>query len=389
MELPLTALANEFVEKPGPQDTFPLTLQLCQECGHLQLAEVIDPRRLFGNYVYVSATSPVFVQHFEEYAEHLIGEAQLSQLSRRSLIVDIGSNDGTFLRAFKRRGFERVLGVEPAKKIAEVASTQNDVSTRVGMFTRVMALEIRNESGAADLVTANNVFAHADDLEEIATGVRDLLSPDGIFVFEVSYLQDVVSKMLFDTIYHEHLSYHTLRPLLVFFGSLDMRVFHAERVSTHGGSLRVYVSRARRPVSDDVGRLAQEELEMGLFEAKTYRNLGRRIDSQGAKLREQVRAWKKEGKRIAGYGAPAKLTTLMYAFGLDGADFEFIIDDSPWKQGLYTPGLQIPVKSKQEEGQSRLTREKIDVCMVFAWNFFDSIVANNKDWNGLFVNPLA
>lgn len=389
LELPATPPANEFLKKPVEQECFPLRLQLCGSCGHLQLADVVDPKRLFENYVYVSGTSQVFVDHFASYAKDVAGR---TGLSKESLIVDIGSNDGTLLKQFRTMGHGRLLGIEPAGSIAYQAK-QESIPTLVGFFSRRMAMEIRDTEGAAGLVTANNVFAHAEDLEEIALGVKDLLAPDGVFVFEVSYLRDVVEKTLFDTIYHEHLSYHTVGPLLNLLARSGLQLFHAERVGSHGGSLRVYAGRMMEFPSKEADSLINEEQEMGLFHPEIYEGLGKKIAAQGAKLRERIKGWKAAGKRIAGYGAPAKLTTLMYAFGLEGKDFEFIMDDSPWKEGLYTPGMHIPVRRSFTMYESRkeltLNEEKIDVCVVFAWNFFDSIMHKNAAWRGLFVNPLT
>lgn len=381
MTLPATPPANEFVKEPGPQDTFPLTLQLCDQCGHLQLAEIVDPERLFRNYVYVSGTSPVFVKHFDDYAREVNAR---QRLGHKSLIVDIGSNDGTLLKSFKKIGFERVLGIDPAEAIASKA-TADGINTIPAFFDSHEALIIRSEYGPADVVTANNVFAHAEDLEEIARGVRNLLTPDGVFVFEVSYVADVIEKMLFDTIYHEHLSYHAVGPLAPFLNRCGLTLFHAQRVPTHGGSIRCFASRARREPTAQLSNIIQAELHDRLYEWHTYGRLKERIQQVGEKLRAKVKEWKDSGLKIAGYGAPAKLTTLMYAFGLDGADFEYIVDDSPWKQGLYTPGKNVCVMPS-----SHLQENPVDVCVVFAWNFFDSILEKNSGSGvNIWVNPLS
>jgi len=383
LKLPATPPANEFVKVPQPQERFPLDLQLCGDCGHVQLADVVHPGRLFAQYVYVSGTSAVFVKHFDDYARDVHAALQLGEHSH---VVDIGSNDGTLLKAFKALGVRTVTGVDPAKDIAARASLEG-VPTRVGFFDRSMAAAIRASVGPAHLVTANNVFAHADDLEEIALGVRDLLAPEGEFVFEVSYLMDVVEQTLFDTIYHEHLSYHTVAPLLPFLARCGLHVHDARRVSTHGGSVRVHASRARKRPSASLQKILQAEAAAGIQQRGAFDRLAADIAHKGESLRRQVKDWKAAGKRICGFGAPAKLTTLMYAFGLNAADFDFIVDDAPLKQGLYTPGLNIPVYPS-----TALYERDVQVCVVFAWNFFDSITDKHARWanaGGVFNNPLS
>lgn len=379
LSLPATPLANEFSRLKDEQETFPLALQLCGSCGHVQLAHVVDPRRLFDNYVYVSGTSPVFVKHFDDYARDVSWRLCLNEHSK---IVDIGSNDGTFLKSFKKLGMHNVAGVEPAERIATGCGIQHVL----GYFDRSMAAHIRKTFGAVNLVTANNVFAHADDLKEIALGVRDLLAPEGEFVFEVSYLKDVVEKLLFDTIYHEHLSYHTVAPLIPFLKACGLTLYHAKPVPTHGGSIRVFASRARKPETPELSQILLEERRAQLDQPDTFFDFRERIHKKGEELRTLIKAWKAAGKKICGYGAPAKLTTLMYAFDLQAEDFEFIVEDSPMKQSHFTPGKHIPVKPPFS-----LLDEKTDVCIVFAWNFFDSIVAKNEPYlraGGRFINPL-
>jgi len=218
LSLTPTPPANAFVtavERDRPQPVFPLDLHFCRDCGHVQLLTVVDPRVLFENYVYVSGTSPVFVRHFEAYADDVM---RYFSLEHGALAVDIGSNDGTLLGFFQKAGL-RILGIDPAKAIAE-AATARGIPTIAGFFTPASAARIRAEHGPAAVITANNVFAHIDDLSGVTEGVRSLLSPDGVFVFEVSYLVDVIEKTLFDTIYHEHLCYHSVRPLIPFFRAM-------------------------------------------------------------------------------------------------------------------------------------------------------------------------
>lgn len=375
-----TPAANEFVapEQAGvAQQEFPLYLSRCSGCGHVQLPVVVSPDLLFSNYLYVSGTSPSFVRHFEEYAGEMVARFSLKP---GDFVVDIGSNDGTLLRFFQSAGM-RVLGVDPARRIAEEA-TASGVETLCAFFDRSTAAQIVAAHGPAALVLANNVFAHADDLREIAAGAKDLLEPQrGHFVFEVQYLVDMVQKTLFDMVYHEHLSYHSIEPLIPFFASLGMSVVDVMPVATHGGSIRVVVQPGvGTQTSDRMARcLADERLALS---GDPYAAMAERIERASQALREALQQAK--GK-VVGYGAPAKLTTLMHQFGIGAHQIAYVVDDSPWKQGLLTPGTHIPVASADrlmEEG------ERPDCIVIFAWNFADQIVGKYPQFKGTFIVPL-
>jgi SAM-dependent methyltransferase len=284
-------------------------------------------------------------------------------------------------------GIGKVLGIDPAVEIVEAAKKAG-VPGIEAFFTPELAEELRIQHGGADLICANNVFAHGADLKSFALAVGKLLSDQGVFVFEVSYLVDVVEKLLFDTIYHEHSSYHAVSPLIKFFDSLGMRLFDAERIDTHGGSLRCYVCQkgARHADTQSLAILAEHEASLGLFGQEAYRQLKERITARGAQLRSRLEAIRKAGQRVAGFGAPAKLTTLMYEFGLDSRHVDFIVDDSAWKQGLYTPGTYIPVVPSAE-----LYTKQPEWCIIFAWNFADPIIKKHAaylDAGGHFLVPL-
>ena len=388
LSLEKTPLANAFVPETArgkPQPLFPLDLHLCLECGHLQLLEIVRPEILFRDYVYVSGTSPVFIRHFQEYAAAAVG---LAGLKPGDQVVDIGSNDGTLLRFFKEKGM-RVLGIDPARKIAGKAE-QKGIPTLAEFFTPALAGRLRGEGWQPALVTANNVFAHADDLTGIAEGVRRLLRPDGCFLFEVSYLLDVFQKGLFDTIYHEHLSYHAVKPLVPFFRKSGLCLTGARRVESHGGSLRGVArpeTSGLTPLAEVQQRIAEEETA-GLFRPESYEAFARKIAEHGATLKKLLLRLKGEGKRIVGFGAPAKATTLLYQFGLGPDLLEAVIDDSPWKQGLYTPGHQIPVVSAERLSDPK---QRPDYCLILAWNFAGSIIEKHRAFResgGHFIVPL-
>ena len=386
LSLEPTPPANAFVEEHAlgqAQEKFPLDVFFCDDCAHVQLSDVVDPKKLFENYVYVSGTSPVFVEHFEKYAEAMQSRFNLAEGDR---VLDIGSNDGTLLKAFQKRGMQ-VLGVDPAKKIAGSA-TKGGLETLPEFFTPTLAKSVREEYGPFALVTGNNVFAHADDLRGITEGVRELLREDGVFVFEVSYLVDVFEDTLFDTIYHEHVAYHSVKPLVSFFAEQGMELFAAERISSHGGSLRGMAQLKDGPHKSDgsVEKLVALENELGLDRAETLRQFGDKIDNVKRELKSLLKKIKDEGKVIAGFGAPAKATTLMYHFGIGPETIDFIIDDSPLKQGLYSPGHHIPVYSSKS-----IEDRKPDYLLILAWNFADPIIKKQAAFiesGGHFIVPL-
>jgi SAM-dependent methyltransferase len=384
LSLAPTPPANAFVASPDvEQASYPLEVLFCDGCAHVQLAHVVDPEVLFADYVYVSGTSPAFVRHFEAYAAALSGYAALRP---GDFVVDIGSNDGTLLRFFQDAGM-KVLGVDPARAIARQA-TAAGVETIGAFFSAELAGEIRQARGRARAITANNVFAHVDDLADVVEGVRTLLAPDGVFAFEVSYLADVYEHVLFDTIYHEHLDYHAVAPLVGFFRRHGLELVAAERIPTHGGSIRGLVRQgdAARRIEPSVERRIAEETALGVLAADGLRRFGARIDVVRDKLLALVRGLKADGRSIAGYGAPAKLTTLMHHFGLGPAVIDFIVDDSPLKQGLYTPGLHVPVLSPRA-----LDERRPDYLVIFAWNFAQPIMAKQQAFarrGGRFIVPL-
>jgi SAM-dependent methyltransferase len=392
LEMESTPPANEFLsaaQNEEAQDTFPLGLWQCRNCGHVQLPVVVNPERLFRDYVYVSGTSSVFVDHFRRYAKSVVENLDLKP---GSLVIDVGSNDGTLLRYFKEAGM-RILGIDPARDIAAKATAEG-LDTIPEFLDEALARAIVEERGPAAVVTANNVFAHIDDLAGAARAVRALLAGDGVFVFEVYYLVDFTDKMLFDTVYHEHLSYHSMGPLIPFFQSLDMNVFDVERVPTHGGSLRVYVDLGRRARESRVNELLNLEWQRGFFvpgmPPPEARNPLVALDERIQQLRERLTARIQElraaGKRLAGYGAPAKATTLMYQFQLGRDALDYIVDDNPLKQNLFTPGKRIPVVSS-----SVLEDDPPDYLLILAWNFAESIIEKChtfRDRGGKFIVPL-
>lgn len=386
LELTPTPPANAMVPEPlrsQVQQSYPLDVYFCQSCHHAQLLDIIHPSDLFEDYLYVSGTSPANVEHFRRYADEVL---ELAGLEVGDLVVEFGSNDGTMLRFFKDAGM-RVLGLDPARSIAERA-TADGIETLPEFFTAELARHIRAAHGPAKVVCANNVCAHIDDLESAILAARDLLQPDGVFVFQVSYLLDVYEKTLFDTIYHEHVDYHRVGPLRQFFDRLGMQLWHTCRIDAQGGSLRGYVSQKGRGdvVRPSVTTMEAQERAAGLDTPEALRGFSRKIARAGVELKALLAGLKSRRYTIAGYGAPAKATTLMHHFRLGDDVIDYIVEDNPLKHGHFTPGLHIPVVPTET-----LYEKCPDYVVVLAWNFAESIISRHAEFaeqGGRFIIPL-
>lgn len=386
IKLSPTPPANAFLSKKElnkKEPFFALEVNFCQNCGQLQLTHVVSPELLFRNYVYTSSTSPVFVAHFNEYAKDLIKRFRLNE---KSLVIDIGSNDGILLKPLKQTGI-RVLGVDPAEIIAKRATLEGIKTLPYFLNTKV-AKKIVKEYGPADVVSANNVFAHIHDLDEIVESVKILTKKDGIFVIEFPYLIDFIKKNYFDLIYHEHLSYLSIRPLFALLKRLGMEIFDAKKVSSHGGSLRVYIKKigAKHRVKKTVQNFIDEEIKLGLSKINTYLKFAKKIEENKEKLIKLLKKLKSQGKTIVGYGAPAKGNTLLNFYKIGPKILDYIVDDSNYKQGLYTPGTHIPVVHFE-----KIAATKPDYIFILAWNFanplMNKLLAFKKS-GGRFIIPV-
>ncbi|MBL9138287.1 MAG: class I SAM-dependent methyltransferase [Verrucomicrobiales bacterium] len=364
------------------QELFPIDLYLCRDCGHGQLLDVVSPKLLFGSYIYTTSSSPGLVEYFRRYADDVMERLQLKP---GAWALDIGSNDGTLLRHFKARGLT-VLGVDPAESIAR-AATAAGTETLADFFNSGVAARIRQQRGTFDLVTANNVFAHSDDLGDMAKGVQMILAPGGVFVFEVSYLLDMIKGMIFDFIYHEHLSHHSVKPLQTFMARHGLHLFDVQKTPSKGGSLRCFAQLAGgpRPEASTVAELIREEARFGLYDLATYQAYSKRIEEAGDALRRLMEQRVAEGKKVAGYGASATGTVVTYQFGI-GPFMKFIIDDNPDRQERFSPGHHIPIVSSKS-----LDDERPDDVVILVWRFADMIVARNRAYlerGGRFIVPL-
>ena len=387
MSLTPTPPGNDFLTKEElgrDEPVYPLDLYFCEACHHIQLGHVVDPKILYQkNYSYVSATSAYFVNHLKHYAKDMV---ERFDLKPGDLAVDIGSNDGTCLSFFKDKGM-KVVGVDPATEIAGKA-TENGIDTIADFFGYRLAVELRKKYGTAKYITSHNACAHIDNLFDVVKGVEHWLDADGVFVLEVGYFVDVYSNTWFDTVYHEHVDYHTVAPFEKLFNRVGMELISVERISPQGGSIRVMAQKKGGIIKrdDSVDELIALEFKLGLDKAETLHKLNHKISQVRDKLHNLIHSLKADGKSIAGFGAPTKATTLMAHFGLDATVLDFIVDDNPLKQGLFTPITHIPVLSADA-----LYKMKPDYVLILAWNFAEPIMQMHKKYSeqvGQFILPM-
>lgn len=382
-----SAIGDAFVSKKQAeqeeQGVYPLDVYLCLDCGHLQNLDVVDPEILFRNYTYRTSVSIGLVEHFRNYAATVVHDLGLA---RDSLVVEIGSNDGSLLNAFKAHSL-RVIGVDPARSIAAAAAAEG-IPTLPEFFTSAIAETIRSEHGPSALVCANNVFAHADNLSDIVDGIGKLLAPDGAFVFEVSYAPDIVDRFVFDTIYHEHVSHHSLIPLETFFNRFGMSLFDVERVPSKGGSIRGFAQRkstGQRPKTERLLALFAEERRRGITEPEVYRDFFQALEQRKRTVIDYLDKAIAAGKTVAGYGASTTTTTLLYHFEL-GSRIKFIVDDNPIKHNTLSPGRHIPVLPSSE-----LYGRRPEIVVTLAWMYANDIVGRHQRFlreGGEFLIPL-
>ncbi|PIR84913.1 SAM-dependent methyltransferase [Candidatus Kaiserbacteria bacterium CG10_big_fil_rev_8_21_14_0_10_47_16] len=358
---------DNFIEAGKEQEEmrYPLDVYFCNTCSLVQLLDIVEENELFhGEYAYFSSSSKPLVDHFSKYADDL---KKRHTLKSDDLLVDIGSNDGVLLQFFTDTC--RVLGIEPSANVADIAR-EKGIETLDGFFTEKMAKDIVEKHGQAKIITANNVFAHIDDLDEIVRGVKVLLSDDGVFVTESHYLLDLIEHMEFDTVYHEHLCYYSVKPLCYLFERFDMEVSAVERVATHGGSIRVFARKKMgKPIESSVAELLSLEEQAGIHSLSRFVDFQKDAEALRDKLVSVVRGFRKEGKKVTAYGAPAKGNTLLNFCGFTGDDIAYVTDTTPYKIGRLTPGSHIPVVSPDI-----LKTETPDHILLLAWNYRDFIL---------------
>ena len=368
-------LANNLLKKKDQKsDLYPLELNYCENCYNCQLSVAVDSKKMFSNYLYTSSTSRVFRNHFINATKKYIKEMKLNP--KKSYIIDVGSNDGVALKPFKDLNFKNILGIEPAKNLAKLAN-KNKIKTFNGFLNKKNTKKIKKNAG---LILASNVFAHSDDLKEMAECMIDLLSNKGSIVIEIQYLMNTLKDLTFDNIYHEHYNYWSLTSLTIFFKQFKVKIYKAEKIDTHGGSLRIYVSKKKNiKIDKSVREILKEEEVFGIKNFNTYQKFGEKIYEIRRNVLKKITNLKNNNKKIIGYGAPAKATTALNFFGISN-EIDFIVEDNKLKHNKLIPGVKIPIYPKSK------IKEKNGTALVLAWNFFDDIKKSNKSLFNKFVN---
>ena len=369
-------LANNLLKKKHQEcELYPLEVNYCDDCHNCQLSVAIDPKKMFSNYLYTSSTSKVFREHFVKVLLKKYSK-ELKLDKRKSLIIDVGSNDGVALKPFLDLGYKNILGIEPAKNLAKLAN-KNKIKTFNGFLELKNLRKIKNN---ADLILASNVFAHSDKLKEMAECMLKLLSKKGTIIIEVQYLMNTLKDLTFDNIYHEHYNYWSLTSLANFFKKFNAKIFRSEKIDTHGGSLRVYISKNKNiKIDKSVNQMLKEEEKYGIKKFKTYKKFGEKVYKIRNNVLSNLQNLKKKDNLVIGYGAPAKATTALNFFGIT-KEIDFIVEDNKLKHNKFVPGVKIPIKRKSE------IKDKNNTIVVLAWNFFQDIKKNNSTISKKFIN---
>lgn len=362
---------------------YPLHAYVCGQCFLVQLEDFVAPQSIFSDYAYLSSYSDSWVEHARRYT---IAMRDRFGLGPDSLVTEIASNDGYLLQHFVAAGIP-VLGVEPAANVAQIASARGIRST-VRFFGAASAREILHEFGAPNLLLGNNVLAHVPDINDFVAGMKTLLAPGGAITMEFPHLLQLMRQNQFDTIYHEHFSYLAFFVVEKIFAHHGLRLFDVEELPTHGGSLRIYGCHAddRRPTLPAVAALRAREIDAALADLETYEGFAEQVRETKRTILQFLIEAKREGKRIAGYGAPGKGNTLLNYCGIRTDFLDFTVDRNPLKQGRYTPGTRIPILAPEAIEQAQP-----DFVFILPWNLKDEIVASMgivRSWGGRFVVPI-
>ena len=378
-------LANAFLtadQLQEPEARFPLEVYFCRDCALIQLLHVVNPQVLFSNYIYRTGTNKTIAQHNAALAQAAV---QKTGLRSGDLVLEVASNDGSLLQCFRQRGM-RTLGVEPAENIAEVAR-ESGTETLNAFFDERAAAEIVARYGPAKVVLANNVLAHVDSTVDFLSACKQILATDGWVIVEVPYLAEMLSRLEYDTIYHEHLCYFSVTALMNIFIRAGLAIEHIDQVEIHGGSLRLW-ARHSTPSGHaaSVCRIGDQELKAGLTRPEAYWEFALKVERNREQLLKLLKALRNDGKSVAGYGAPAKGNTLLCYCGIGPELLSFTVDRSPLKVGLFTPGMHIPV-----EPVERIFTAQPDYVLILAWNFAPEIIEflnPYKERGGRFILPI-
>jgi len=385
LKLNNTPLEEQFVgesNKHIEQKSYPLELAICNNCGYVHLPYVVNPEESYIDYIYKSGVTPGLRSHYDEYAKKIVTKYNIK---KKSLIVDLGSNDGSMLASFKRQKMN-VVGVEPAKLIAEHAN-QSGVETINDFFTDEVVLKILSSYGHADVISANYMFANIDDIVHFTKSVENLLSEDGLFVVETGYHPEQFKIKMFDYIYHEHFSYFTVGVLSYLFNQCGLEIIDAQKTKPKGGSIRVVAQKQNglREILPSVAMIIKSENESKIYQHELYRDLGESLQALRLELTKLLKRLKSKGKSIVAFGASHSTTTLIYHFEL-GDFFDYIVDDNEAKHGQYSPGLHIPVFSTD-----KMYVDRPDYILILAWQHKDIICERHSKFienGGKFIVPL-
>ncbi|WIM10066.1 class I SAM-dependent methyltransferase [Enhydrobacter sp.] len=387
-DLGVTPVANDYLS-PARRDQaesfYPLKAYVCGNCRLVQLRDFHGSRDLFReDYAYFSSFSTSWLQHAKNYAEYM---RRRLRLGPQSLVVEVASNDGYLLQYFKQKGIP-VLGIEPCRSVADFAIAKIGIPTRIEFFGRETAIRLADEGFSADLAVANNVLGHVPDINDFVSGFAAILEPDGVATFEFPHLLNLIRLNEFDTIYHEHFSYLSLLAAERIFPANGLRIFDVERLSTHGGSLRLFACRteAVHERTHRVDELAATEREAGLHTDEPYIRFSEQVRETKRSLLELLIALKRQGHSIVGYGAPAKGNTLLNYCGIGGDTLDFTVDRSPHKQGLFLPGTRLEIRAPEA-----IDRHKPDFVLILPWNLQDEVMsqlAHIGQWGGKFIVPI-
>ncbi len=363
------------------ESTYPLDLAFCPHCSLVQITETVPPEKLFREYLYFSSFSDTMLHHSQALVERLIPE---QDLDGNSLVMEIASNDGYLLQFYQQQGIP-VLGIEPALNIAQVAE-ERGIHTLREFFGQQLACQLKEAGHVADVIHANNVLAHVADLNGFVAGIGMLLGDTGVAIIEVPYVKDLIDQVEFDTIYHEHLCYFSLTALDRLFRRQGLLIQRVERLSIHGGSLRLFVGHPSQTPAGAVNQLLAEEAEWGVGQVTYYRTFGAQVERLRARLLALLQDLKARGKRIAAYGASAKGATLLNYSGIGKETLDLVVDRSTAKQGRYTPGTHLPIYAPE-----RLLEDQPDYVLLLTWNFADEILAQQAEYcqrGGQFIIPI-
>ena len=388
LDLGTQPLANSFLKKENllkPESKVPLEAYWCADCNLAQLVHVVDPKVMFCDYIYFSSGMPKVSAHWQTYANY-VQERFLR--SPKQFVLEIGSNDGILLSCFKNFG-HKVLGIDPAENIAKLAN-ERGIETWPISWREKAGEWVIDKYGRARVILANNVFAHIDNHRDFMNGVDWALAEDGVLVIEAPYLIDMFENLAYDTIYHEHLSFLSVRPMQSFFQKFGFEIFDVHLVKVQGTSLRVFVGRKDvHQILPSVFERISEELTFGLDKKESYFELARRVVASKEKLLNILHGFKIQGKKISAYGAPAKGNTLLNYCSIGADILDFTLEDLPSKKGLYTPGMRIPVVSREYANAN-----PPDYYLLLAWNYKDAILEKEKNSEfknrgGKFIVPIG